>query len=276
MAISTVRRRGRAVPAGSVAPEPDLPAEPLAIGLPDLDVTNCPVCGRPIAVGAWTCPGCGTRLLLGVPARRAGTFVVLGLVLGLVVGAGSAAAVVGRPSQSGVQPGAGGTPAASGSVAPASPQTSAQPSPTPRASPGVPAGATAALGQILVTTDRLVARAAELRAELAAASFNSFAVATTLRALNADAVAGRGVVGLLRPWPAATETADRVDAAYALVSDTAAQSLASSLSDPAAYRAGATAMLRVLAGLDQVRSASDALAGLAGVATPVPSIATGP
>jgi len=263
------------VPAGSVAPEPDLPPEPLAIGLPDLDVTNCPICGRPIAVGAWKCPGCGTRLLLGVPARRAGIFVVLGLVLGLVVGAGSAAAIVGRSNPSGVQPGAGAVPASSGSVTPASPQPSAQPSPTPGPSSGVPAGAMAALGRILVTNDRLVARAPDLRAELAAASFDSFAVATTLRALNADAVAGRAVVGLLRPWPAAAETANRLDAAYALVSDTAAQSLASSLSDPAAYRSGATAMLSVLAGLDQVRSASDALAGQAGVATPLPSVATG-
>lgn len=263
------------MPAGSVAPEPDLPPEPLAIGLPDLDVTNCPVCGRPIAVGAWKCPGCGTRLLLGVPARRAGTFVVLGLVLGLVVGAGSAAAVVGRSSASGPQPGVAGVPAASGAVTPASSQPPAAPSPTARASSGVPAGAAAALGGILVTNDRLVGRAPELRAELASASFDSFAVATTLRALNADAVAGRGIVGLLRPWPAAAETANRVDAAYALVSDTAAHSLASSLSDPAAYRAGATAMLGVLAGLDQVRSATDALAGQAGVATPGPSVAGG-
>jgi hypothetical protein len=273
MAISTARRRGRAVPAVSVAPEPDLPPEPLPIGLPDLDVANCPVCGRPIAVGAWRCPGCSTRLLLGVPARRAATFVVVGLVAGLLLGGGATAAVVDRGAsgdpngqQAGIGlPPASGSPGASsgpGSSVAVSPIASVAPSPVP--STGVPSQAAAAIRQLVVTNDRLASRASELRAELAAPAFDSFAVATTLRAMTADAVVGRGLVPLAEAWPVATSTARDLDDYYALVGATAGETLASSLSDPAAYKAGAQAMLDLLGRLDPLRGATQALVAQTG------------
>ncbi len=265
MAISTARRRGRAVPAISVATEPDLPPEPLPIGLPDLNLTSCPVCARPIAVGTGRCPGCGTRLLLGVPAKRAGTFVVVGLVIGLVLGGGSVALAFGRGSGSGGMA-AGGPipPRTSGPVTAAS----ATPVATPRPPSAVPAQAAAALGQALVINDRLKSRAAELRAELAAKSFDTFAVATTLRGLTADAVIGSGMTARIGSWPAGTDVSARLAAYYRLIGSSAGEALAASLTDAAAYRSGANAMLRVLGSLPALDAAAEALAAEAGVELP--------
>lgn len=278
MAISSTRRRSRAVPAVSVAPEPDLPAEPLPIGLPDLNVMSCPVCARPIAVGTGRCPGCGTRLLMGVPVRRAGAFVILGLVVGLIVGGGSAAIVVGRGSGSGgARPGAGPVPsvpaASSVSPAPSIPRTQA-PSAAPPSS-AVPAHAAAALGQVLSVNDRLASRGAGLRADLAAKPFDTFAVATTLRALSADAVVGDGVTGLIAAWPSGADLSARLSAYYRRVGTTAATTLGSSLGDTAAYRAGALQMIRVLGDLAPLDANAESLASEAGVVVPSPS-APGP
>jgi hypothetical protein len=277
MAISSTRRRSRAVPAVSVAPEPDLPAEPLPIGLPDLDVTSCPVCARPIAVGTGKCPGCGTRLLMGVPVRRAGAFVILGLVVGLIVGGGSAAIVVGRGSGSGTRPGGGAVPSvpavSSRSAAPSTSPT--QPASAPPPSSAVPAHAAAALGQVLSVNDRLASRTAALRAGLAAKPFDAFTIATTLRALSADAVVGDGVTGLIAAWPSGADLSARLSAYYRRVGTTAATTLGSSLGDTAAYRAGALQMIRVLADLAPLDADAESVATEAGVAVPSPT-APGP
>jgi hypothetical protein len=272
MAITTARRRGRAVPAISVAPEPDLPPEPLPIGLPDLNVTSCPNCSRPIAVGTGKCPGCGTRLLLGVPAKRAGTFVVLGLVIGLLFGGGSAAVAFGRGSApGGAAPGGVPVPPPS-SGALATPATStATLVPTPRPPKSVPAQAAAALGQALVINDRLASRAAELHAELGARTIDTFAVATTLRGLTADAVIGSGMTARIGSWSDGAGVSARLATYYRLVGSSAGEALAASLTDVAAYRSGATSMLRVLAGLPALDAAAEALATEAGVALPSPS-----
>lgn len=249
------------MPAIALGPDPELPAEPLAIGMPDVEVTSCPVCARPIAVGTGKCPGCGTRLLLGVPAKRAGTFIILGLAIGLVVGGGSAVIAVGR-SPSG---------AAAGVPPPAASSDPRQPSPpvaTPRPSSDAPAQAAAALGQALVINDRLAARATELRAELGAKSFDTFAVATTLRTLTADAVVGSGMTARIASWPAAAGLSGRLATYYRLVGTSAGEALAASLGDDAAYRSGATAMLRVLADLPPLDAAAEALATEAGVELP--------
>jgi hypothetical protein len=266
MAISTARRRGRAIPAISVGPEPELPPEPLPIGLPDLDVTSCPICARPIAVGTGRCPGCGVRLLLGVPARRAGTFVAVGLVVGLLAG-GTASAVVFRAG--GANEGRGTAVVPLLSPTPSRPASSpSEKPPSPRPTAVVPGQASAALAQVLVIDDRLSARAVDLRAELAAKPFDTFAVATTLRGLTADAVVGSGVTGLIGTWPAGFDASVRLGAYYRLVSGTAAQTLSASLADSATYRAGATAMLRVLADLDPLDVTIEALAVGAGLVVP--------
>ena len=258
MAISTARRRSRIIRPIAPPREPELPAEPLPIGLPNLDVTGCPVCGRPIAVGAASCPGCGTRLLLGVPLRRAGAFVTIGAAVGMLLG-GAAVAVVHRPAvvASVEPPTAPVVPAAAASTAPE------QTAPSAASVAPVPGDARAALGQVLAVNSRLRSRAADLRAEIAAPRLDSFAVATTVRSLAADAVVATGVVPLLGAWPPAADVATRLRAYYAQVGATAGATLSSSLTDARAYRAGAASMLRLLAKLppldDQARSiAADA------------------
>ncbi|HEY3523540.1 MAG TPA: hypothetical protein VGK63_07525 [Candidatus Limnocylindrales bacterium] len=276
MAITGTRRRGRAIPATALPVEPDpptLPAEPLPIGLPDVNVTSCPVCARPIALGTSKCPGCGTRLLLGVPARRAGAFLGVGLVLGLLVGSVVTAGAVGIGNAIANAPAASPTAGLPG--------TGGQPVPTPtpvasspRASSAVPPQAGAALGQAIVLNERLASRAAELRAELDAKPTDTFAIATSLRALAADAVIGAGAVRTIETWPAAESVAARLGDYYGLVSSTATTTLASSLSDPAAYRDGAARMLRVLGDLGTISRDAASVAAAAGVVPPSTPAAT--
>ncbi len=272
MAITGVRRRSRAIPATAVPVEPEapaLPAEPLPIGLSNVNVTSCPVCVRPIAVGASRCPGCRTRLLLGVPARRAGAFIGVGVALGLILGAVATMGAIGMESAL-----AGGSGAAIGSPVPSLPAVAGPPTPTagsvatPRPSTGIPPQAGAALGQAIVVNERLAGRAAELRAELAAKPTDAFAIATSLRSLAADAVVGAGAVRTISTWPGGRALAGRLGDYYALVSSTATSTLAASLTDAAAYRAGAQAMLGALRDLDPIARDTAAAASVAGIVPP--------
>jgi hypothetical protein len=271
MAITGTRRRGRAIPATSVPVEPELaalPPEPLPIGLPDVNVTSCPICARPITVGTSRCPGCRTRLLLGVPARRAGTFLAIGLALGLGLGAVATATTIGLAGRvaSVIRPSATPGVPAVGSTSP-SPSLAPTGSASPQAS-RVPGQAAAALGQAVVVTRRLAARTAELRAELAAKPIDTFAIATSLRGLAADSVVGSGAVRAIAIWPDAAATARRLGDYYALVASTATATLAASLTDEPAYRDGASAMIDVLAGLGPLAAEADSLAAGAGIVPP--------
>ncbi|HEU4672711.1 MAG TPA: hypothetical protein VFS32_07425 [Candidatus Limnocylindrales bacterium] len=275
MAITGARRRGRAIPATALPVEPEppaLPAEPLPIGLPDVNVTSCPVCARPIALGTARCPGCRTRLLLGVPARRAGAFVGVGLALGLAIGAVATAGAIGVGSSL-----PGGATARGASPVPSLPVVGAVPTAslgslgTPRPSTGVPPQAGAALGQAIVVNRRLAARATELQSELDAKPTDTFAIATSLRALAADAVVGAGAVRTIGTWPDAQAMGGRLGDYYALVSSTATSTLAASLTDPAAYRDGANAMLRVLADLGPIARDAEAIASGAHIVVPSPA-----
>lgn len=265
MAISPARRHRRDLPADQLAAEPELPAEPLPIGLPDVAITGCPVCSRPIAVGTARCPGCGTRLIIGVPARRASALVAVGLVVGVVLGSGVTAAFAAR-----VAP----PPGRALSASPANLAQAATSSAGGRPSAAVPGQASAALGQALVVNGRLAARGAELRGELVAPKLDTFAVATTLRGLAADAVVGRSVTGMIADWSPGSDVADRLSDYYALVASTATETLGASLSDTRGYRAGAGRMLRVLGQLGALDAATQTLAAQAGLTLPSAS-ATG-
>ncbi len=268
MGLSFLGRRGAPVAAAS-APSDDLPLEPLAIGASGVDVTSCPVCARPIAVGTGRCPGCGTHLMLGVPARRAGMFVILGAALGLVFGT-IAATLMLRTLPSGLVAGPAPTVAATAPAGSAAPSVSVSVAPTAPVV-GIDSQAAAAVGQAVVVNQRLSAMASQLRAQLAAATLDTFAVATTLRALSADAVSARDTVALMQRWPAATDAATSLWAYYTKVRDTAATALAASLSDTSAYRTGAKSMLKVLGSLSSLQSRTVALALEAGVAVPTPT-----
>jgi hypothetical protein len=279
MAISGARRRGRAIPATAVPVEPELalPPEPLPIGLPDVNVTSCPVCARPIAIGTSRCPGCRTRLLLGVPARRAATFLAIGLALGLGLGAVATATTIGIAGRVAAVIAPSATPGVPvvGSPGPVV-SAPATPPPSPQAS-RIPGQAGAALGQAIVVNRRLAARSAELRAELAATSLDTVAIATSLRALAADSVIGAGAARTIARWADAEAVARRLGDYYALVSATATGTLAASITDGPAYRDGAASMLGVLDLLAPVASEADSLARDAGIVpptAPAPSLAS--
>jgi len=124
MTVNAARRNRRRTP----EPQTIAPTESLAIGEINQTVFDCPVCARPLAVGARRCPGCGTRLLLGIQAGKASVLAGLGLVVGIALGgafgygvglgrAGTTAAAAktgsALSSPAPVQVGGGGTTAAS-------------------------------------------------------------------------------------------------------------------------------------------------------------------
>src|SRR4029078_6606135 len=66
----------------------------LAIGDTDASVFACPACSRPLSEGTCRCPGCGTRLPLGVRLKRAGAILALGVAIGILIGGASTAAAI--------------------------------------------------------------------------------------------------------------------------------------------------------------------------------------
>ncbi|HEY8987524.1 MAG TPA: hypothetical protein VIM39_00805, partial [Candidatus Limnocylindrales bacterium] len=256
MTVNAARRNRRRTP----EPQTIAPTESLAIGEINQTVFDCPVCARPLAVGARRCPGCGTRLLLGIQAGKASVLAGLGLVVGIALGgafgygvglgrAGTTAAAAktgsALSSPAPVQVGGGGTTAAS-----------VRPTDTPGTG-GSGGGATAsgspisrsALLQALGVNGRLRAGAVALRATLGANVFDASTVAQTLRTLSAESVFGQQVVGRMADWPVSFTLVKDLASMYDAVHQTAIEGLVASVRDDAAYRATAVAMLKVLDGL---------------------------
>jgi hypothetical protein len=279
MTVNAARRNRRRTP----EPQTLAPTESLAIGEINQTVFDCPACARPLAVGARRCPGCGTRLLLGIQAGKASVLVGLGLVVGIALGgafgygvglgrAGAAAAAAktgsALSSPAPVQVGGGGTAAAS-----------VRPTDTPGT--GGSGGATAsgspisrsALLQALGVNGRLRAGAAALRTALAANVFDASTVAQTLRTLSAESVFGEQVVGRMADWPVSFTLVKDLASMYDAVHQTAIEGLIASVRDDAAYRATAVAMLTVLHGLPALDREAQAVAAEIGLEIPPPSAA---
>lgn len=242
-------------------------AAPLPIGEEDRNIFACPVCMRPLATGVRRCPGCSTRLVMGIPVKRAGALVTVGLLIGVLGGGGIVAAAGGLTGGAAVQPSqplTGGlpsdSPAPSASIAPT-------PTPTP-AVPDVPPTARAALGQVGTTNVRLLESAAELRDALAASALDASAIAATLRSMNSDAAFGIDVAKRLAAWPAAESLAADLDAFYEAVRAIAREGLAASVRNEAAYEAAATDMLNLMTDVEALDAEARALAGTAGVDLP--------
>lgn len=244
--------------------------EPLSIGDDDSDIFNGPACARPLAAGTRRCPGCNTRLLLGVQARRAAVFAAAGVATGLVAAAVFVAitmtlsqladpAVVGAAPVPTAAVGTGTTP-----VATAAPLPTAVP---PGA--GIPAGALVALERTAEMNARLAAGIPTLRAALAEPKIDTFAVAQVLRSMTADAAFAAGAADRLGAWDDAAGVSAGLVAVYAGIRVTALEGLAKSLASEAAYRTAATRMLEVLAGLRPLDVASRELAVGTGIDLPV-------
>jgi len=280
MTVNAARRNRRRTPETQTI----APTESLAIGEINQTVFDCPACARPLAVGARRCPGCGTRLLLGIQAGKASVLAGLGLVVGIALGgafgygvglgrAGAAAAAAkagsALSSPAPVQVGGGGTTAAS-----------VRPTDTPGTG-GSGGGATAsgspisrsALLQALGVNGRLRAGAVALRATLGANVFDASTVAQTLRTLSAESVFGQQVVGRMADWPVSFTLVKDLASMYDAVHQTAIEGLVASVRDDAAYRATAVAMLKVLDGLPALDREAQAVAAEIGLEIPPPSAA---
>lgn len=247
------------------SPKAARPQEPLAIGEVDAHGFNCPSCARPLATGAPVCPGCGTRLIVGVKARLAMGFVAVGLAAGVLLGAGTMYMV--RP--------AGGAGSAAGPGGPGSSAAGAagageSPAPLLPADIGIPSAPVSALRQATILDQRLTAQADELRALLKRNS-KGIDVARILRSLNTDATFGVDLAPAIAPWPAAAELSYDLGSFYRAVRDSARSSLRTSVSDTAAYRAAGKRMANLLAKLPALDATAEAIVTAAGLAPLVPT-----
>jgi hypothetical protein len=227
-----------------------------AIGETDAHVFDCPACARPLSHGTSKCPGCGTRLIMGVRLRRAGTILALGTVIGVLFGGATTAAAI-TLSQRDSKAGAIVTP----STAPASPTP--QPTPPKPTAPTVvtePQAAVSALSGTAVVNGRISVDAATLSSTLASKGATAIEIARALRSLDADAALGIDLSARLAPWRDAAPVMADLDRFYGAMADSARNAFRASLVDTAGYRKAGAEMLTVLAGLGDVDAASRALA----------------
>jgi hypothetical protein len=252
------QRLARLAPA---AAPPPAAAEPV-IGAPDVQLFDCPSCGRPLERGTTKCTNCGTRLVGGRPMRRVATFAGIAVVAVLALGAVGMTALAMAPSQ----PATGGVP--TGSTTPSQvAATGAAPS-QPPTTPGVPVGAAAALTGTGLINARISTDAGKLAATLADATVPTVDVARAMRALAADAQQGIDLSSRLAPWTDAAPVAAKLDAFYRGLADRARDALRASLNDAGAYRSAGADLLSLVRGLAEVDAASRALATGAGISLP--------
>lgn len=242
--------------------------EPLAVGEVDTHVFNCPRCTRPLATGAPVCPGCGTRLIFGVRARLALSFLVVGVSIGTLLGGGIMyAARPAGPSAALIDPGDDGTVPG---VVVASP--SAEPL-TPR-EVGIPSKAVSALRQAAILDARMSAQGAKLKTLMKNKNAKGIDIARILRTLNTDATFGVDLAPTIAPWTDAAKLSYDLGSFYRAVRDSSQASLRASVSDDKAYRAAGKRMVTLLAklpALDATAAALVADAGLAPLFEPVPT-----
>ncbi len=227
-------------------------ATDLAIGETGANVFECPGCSRPLEHGTRRCPGCRTRFMLGVTARRAASILTIGALFGVLVG-GSATGAIFTISAAQARPAAVVTP----STAPIA--TGAVPTLAP-VEVGVPHAAVSALSGTAVVNGRITVDAETLTAALAKPGASAIEIARALRSLAADAALGIDLAGRLGPWTEATDVQAELDAFYRSMADTARSALRASFADPAAYRSSGAQMVTVLSMLGEVDTSSRQLA----------------
>lgn len=255
MAINVLRGRFR--PA-TTQPEPDS----LAIGEIDREIFGCPVCNRPLAVGTSRCPGCRTRLVMGVPMRRVSVFVALGTTGAIAI------VLTGVTLLSVVQAFAirGGGSEANPTPAPTSPTR-----PTPGGGPTanrVPSVVRSALDQAAATNLRLAAATPQLKAALSRSNLDGPLVAAILRDLAADATRGADLLARVGSWSEADAVTAELEALYRDVRATARTGLAASMTNDRAYRAAAQRMVSVLHRVGPVNQGIQTLATTIGFELP--------
>jgi hypothetical protein len=278
MTVDVARRRSK----GRITPGGDQQSG-MAIGEIGQTIFSCPACGRPLAIGVRKCSGCSTRLLMGVQLGRAGTFVTIGLILGVAFGGGLAAilsasrlpahdAQVAEAAAAAALARAAEVQAAAAPVAiasPAIPRTGGSGGSTGAGtSVTMPAISSSALSQALVLDVRLSQSTADLEAAAAAPKVDVLVVAQLLRKASADSVIGLQLAQNLRVWSGGSAVADRLTTFYTELRTTADEGLGASIRDQAAYREAAHAVVKLLGGLDAVDGQARSLAAGAGIGLP--------
>ncbi len=276
MTVNVARRTRRRASGPAPAPAPIMaPAESLAIGEIDQTVFDCPSCARPLALGARRCPGCGLRLILGIPLAKASFLASLGLAVGIAIGLGAgvvaglghapvaAPAVAILPSAAPILTGGGGGAVASAPI----------PSPLPAGGSGgstsdIPALSRSAITQAIDVNGRLVAAGAALRVALDARAFDASVVAQLLRTMSADSIFGQQLAGRMGDWRGSAAVGADLTAAYGAIHASATEGLIASIRNDPAYRVAGEAMLKTLAGLATVDRDTRALALQVGIDVP--------
>jgi hypothetical protein len=238
--------------------------ESLAIGEMDQTIFACPACARPLVNGARRCPGCGTRLIMGVPAQKASVLIGAGLLLGLIFGAGfvMAASTLERTIKTAAAPSTA-NPVASMSPGPTAGTASASPGTGPISA--VPALTRSALVQTAAVDDRLAASSATLAKALASSKFDTYGVSQILRAMSADAVVGLQMSAHIGAWPGGEALSGELSAFYTTVRSTAAEGLSASIRNTKVYRATGHKMVQLLGGLGALDAHVQEVATQAGV-----------
>ncbi len=253
--------------------------EQLAIGELDQTLFDCPQCRRPLALGAHRCPGCGSLLVRSVLARKAALFAACGVLIGglvglgggIVLGGGLAAASAGTVGATGSHEPSASAPAAAPSSSvptPSSVPVTAPPASQPPVS-ALPFAVRSAFGQILaMNADRLAAAEGDLRAALAAPTFDASDVASTLRMVSAQSLFGSQLAAQVAGWPGAGDLGGQLTTYYAMLHETATGALDNSVRNTKAYQTAAKTMVGLLAARVAVDDAVRAAAAAAGVTFP--------
>jgi DNA-directed RNA polymerase subunit RPC12/RpoP len=234
-----------------------------AIGEADAYVFNCPACARPLSNGTMKCPGCGSRLIMGVLVKRAGAILVLGIAIGVVVGGGlmgSIAMLSASATATAIEQPVATVPTTA-PVAPAVP-TAAPPL------AAAPQTAISALSGTAVVNGRITVDAVTLKTTLATRGVSTIEIARAIRSLAADAALGMDLTGRMAPWTDARHVTAELDTFYRSMASAARDGLRASLTDAGAYRASATAMLATIEDLGSVDASSRELAATVSLELP--------
>jgi hypothetical protein len=246
--------------------KPKATPDALVIGEMNQTVFPCPACTRPLVIGARRCPGCGTRLVIGVQAKRAGILVAIGVFSGLILGGvlSTTATALGVAIQDTVAAVTAGS-SPSPSISAASSPSAGAPTVGPGTISTVPALTRSALAQAVGVQARLTASRAVLASALKAKNLDSFGVSQTLRAMSADAVIGLSLSSHIGAWSGGKDLSGELTAFYTTIQDTASSGLQASVRNDKAYRAAGQRMLVVLGSLPTIDQRVHDVASEAGV-----------
>lgn len=227
-----------------------------AIGEIDARNFDCPGCARPLANGTSRCPGCGTRVIMGIRLRRASGILGLGVAIGVLVGGGLTVAAIAI-----LLPSAG----AAEAVAPADrlAGTAAATAPVyvvPPPIAGAPSSALTALTGTALVNGRIAADAAALSATLARSDAQPIEIVRALRSLSADAALGLDLTQRLASWSDAKPVMTELVAFYGAMVATARDGLRALPNDAGSYRQSGKAMETILRKLGAVDASSRDLA----------------